>query len=266
MNAIRPGLCSVTLRAVPVDEVARVAGECGLAGIEWGGDVHVPPGDLVAAARAREATRAAGAEVASYGSYLFAAGVPTTTEMGLVLDTAVELGAPNVRVWAGFGVEAGTDAYAATRDGLARFCARAAERAVTAGLEFHGGTPTATVAGAQGLLEAVGAPNLFTYWQPPYWRAPTSGEADAAEIAALGSQLSHLHVYEWAGPEDRRLLAEGTDRWRAVLRAVRASTDGWPAARYAFLEFVAGDDPGALRRDAATLGRMLAEPVSTVRP
>src|SRR3954447_6657285 len=63
------GVCSVTLRACSIDEVVEVAAGAGLECIEWGADVHVPPGDLDAARRAREATLAAGLRVASYGSY-----------------------------------------------------------------------------------------------------------------------------------------------------------------------------------------------------
>jgi sugar phosphate isomerase/epimerase len=154
-------------------------------------------------------------------------------------------------------------------DGLGVCCAEAETRGLTVGLEFHGGTPTATVAGTLGLIEAVGSPNLFTYWQPPYWHGPTTPESDAAEAIALLGVLSHLHVYEWASPEDRRALVEGTDRWRAVLGAVDAGTPetgtpetaAWRGDRVAFLEFVAGDDPEALRRDAATLRDWLVDDI-----
>lgn len=259
MSGIRPGLCSVTLRASTIDEVARVAHRCGLRGIEWGGDVHVPPGDLAAAARARAATRAAQAVVGSYGSYLFATGVPSSSEMQEVLRTAVALGAPNVRVWAGFGVEPDTDACREIVAGIAEFSAAAAEREITVGLEFHGGTPTATVAGTRALLDAIDAPNLFTYWQPPYWRAPTSPVADGAEVTELGPRLSHLHVYEWAGLEDRRPLVEGAARWRSVLQAAGSINGGWASDRFAFCEFVAGDDVDALSQDAAILVGLIAE-------
>jgi sugar phosphate isomerase/epimerase len=246
---IRAGLCSVTLRAHGIEDVARLAGECGLVAIEWGADVHVPPGDANAASRARTASVAAGVTVASYGSYLFAAGTPDADERAAVVHTAMALGAPNVRVWAGFGVEPGTDASTALVDGLATFAAEAESCGLSVGLEYHGGTRTATLAGTLELLDAVAAPNLASYWQPPYWRAPTSPDADADEVVALGARLSHLHVYEWAGPEDRRPLSDGAARWRAVLDAA----DALGGDRIAFLEFVAGDDPDALRGDAATL-------------
>ena len=257
MTRIRPGLCSVTLRAEAVDTVARLAAECGLRGIEWGGDVHVPPGDATAAARARAASLAADLVVASYGSYLFAGSVPDRDEMDTTLDAALALGAPNVRVWAGFGVEPGSDQYRAVVDGLAVFGALAASRDLTVGLEFHGGTPTATVAETLALLGAVGAPNLFTYWQPPYWRDPVAARTDAAEVTDLGEWLSHLHVYEWAGAENRQPLADGDANWNAVLRAASTIDGAWSGDRFAFLEFVPGDDVDAARRDAAVLLRWL---------
>ena len=254
MREIRPGLCSVTLRNRSVDDVARIADECGLAAIEWGGDVHVPPGDTAAARRARDASMAADLDVASYGSYLFAAGIPDAPEAAEVLDTAITLGAPNVRVWAGFGIEPGTHPHALLVAALHAFARAAALRQLTVALEFHGGTPTATVQGTNALLDAVGEPNLTTYWQPPYWRDPTTPSGDAAEVSALGARLSHLHVYEWAGPEIRLPLEAGEARWRSVLDA--AGTLG--GERVAFLEFVVDDDPDALRRDAATLRGWLA--------
>ena len=259
MTRIRPGLCSVTLRAETVDTVARLAAECGLRGIEWGGDVHVPPGDATAAPRARAASLAADLEVASYGSYLFAGSVPDRDEMNTTLDTVLALGAPNVRVWTGFGVEPGSDQYRAVVDGLSVFSALAANRDLTVGLEFHGGTPTATVAGTLALLDAVGAPNLFTYWQPPYWRDPIAARTDAAEVIELGQWLSHLHVYEWASAENRRPLADGDAHWNAVLRAASTIDGAWSGDRFALLEFVPRDDVDAVRRDAAVLTQWLTQ-------
>jgi len=146
-------------------------------------------------------------------------------------------------------VEPGTDAYRVLVDGLTEFARDARARGMTVGVEYHGGTATTTLAGTIALLDDVSAPKLASYWQPPYWRAPTAPEHDAAEVTALGDRLDHLHVYEWAGPEDRRPLADGAARWAAVL----AAADALGGDRVAFLEFVAGDDPDALRRDAATL-------------
>jgi hypothetical protein len=45
---IGAGLCSVTLRSLAVDEVLATAAGARLGAIEWGGDVHVPPGSPAA--------------------------------------------------------------------------------------------------------------------------------------------------------------------------------------------------------------------------
>jgi sugar phosphate isomerase/epimerase len=245
----------VTFRALTIEEVAHLAAETGLTAIEWGGDVHVPPGDDEAVARARHATAAAGLTTASYGSYLLADGDGSATTVACVLDTAVALGAPDVRVWAPFGVEPGSERAAEVEAALVAVCAAAAERELTIGLEFHGGTLTATAASTEALLDAVGAPNLATYWQPPYWLPPRAATVDAAEVTRLAPRLSHLHVYEWAGATDRRPLAEGATRWRAVFDALAATGAG--EGRAAFLEFVAGDTPAALRADALVLHELL---------
>src|SRR5690625_849857 len=41
---LRPGICSVTYRDLPPEEIVPLAAEAGLECIEWGGDVHVAPG------------------------------------------------------------------------------------------------------------------------------------------------------------------------------------------------------------------------------
>lgn len=251
--SLAAGLCSVTLRALPVELVAQVAAECGLSAIEWGADVHVPPGDDSAIVRTRAACAGSGVRAASYGSYLLAAGLPAAAEIDEVLDTAVAIGAPNVRVWSPFGATA----VAPVARCLDAVATSAAARDLTVGVEFHGGTLTADVAGATALLDAVGAPNLFSYWQPPYWDPAATPDADLDAIGALGPRLSHLHVYEWRGMQDRRPLAEGAARWARVLDRV-AALPSRVEPRLALVEFVPDDDPAALRRDAATLCGWLA--------
>ncbi len=260
MTGIVPGLCSVTLRHLGVEEVARLAAAAGLRAVEWGGDVHVPPGDRGAARRACLATVAAGLECASYGSYLLADGDASKESVARALDTALDLGAPHVRVWTPFGVEPGSPRTSEVVDALRMICEAAADRELTVGLEFHGGTLTATASSTRGLLDAVGAPILSSYWQPPYWLPDRPVADDASEVLELAPRLSHLHVYEWASSGDRRPLAEGEDRWRAVFGALRAGAAPLrPSPRTAFLEFVAGDDPDSLRRDARTLLDLVGE-------
>ena len=98
MAQVKTGLVSVTFRQKSVEEIAALTAEAGLSGVEWGGDVHVPPGDREAARRAAQLTRQAGLEVLSYGSYYRCQPGEDFTP---VLESALALGAPLIRVWAG---------------------------------------------------------------------------------------------------------------------------------------------------------------------
>ncbi|MGH3748917.1 MAG: hypothetical protein ACRDT8_16140, partial [Micromonosporaceae bacterium] len=99
-TTLRSGLCSVTYRALPAEAVARLAADSGLRAIEWGADIHAPPGDADRLAALRDVTLENGLVVASYGSY-FKAGPQGAEEFAPVLAAAVALGAPRIRVWAG---------------------------------------------------------------------------------------------------------------------------------------------------------------------
>ncbi len=255
-----PGLCSVTFREQTITEVAALAGSAGLQAVEWGGDRHVPPGDERAVAQAVRHSQEHDLTIVSYGSYLFCDG-PTLPSLDAVLDTTEALGTSMVRVWCPFGVE--PHAPSADRERVTEsvrvVAAAAAARDLLVYLEFHGGTLTATAASTGILLDAVGAPNLRTAWQPPYWDPRDDPEADRADAIRLRDALAHLHVYRWGHDGTRHPLVEGADRWPAILRdAAGAPTLAQHAPRAALLEFVADDDPAALLRDAATLRGWLA--------
>src|SRR4051812_19353813 len=98
---IHTGLASVTFRALSPDEIIRLARTAGLQGIEWGGDVHVPPGDLRRARDVHRKTLQAGMHVTSYGSYYTSgsASQPDNVLFEAVLETALALHAPVIRVW-----------------------------------------------------------------------------------------------------------------------------------------------------------------------
>jgi hypothetical protein len=215
------GLCSVTLRASPVDEVVDVAARAGLSCIEWSGDVHVPPGDLEAARAARAATESAGLRVASYGSYWRCSG-----DFGPVLASARELGAPRVRIWAGTSESSLPDVAAAARE---------AAREIDVAFEFHGGTLTEDIDSALELVAQSGVP---CYWQPP------ENMPDDEAVAEL-RRLPHppaVHVFSWWPGNNRVRLRERRDLWRAVFEVYTRGD--------ALLEFVPGDDPALIAEEA----------------
>lgn len=251
MSSLRSGLVSITFRTLTVPQIVEAASNADLAAIEWGGDVHCPPGDLAAAKDAKQRTAAAGLTVSAYGSY-YRAGVATET-FDAVLASAVELGAPTIRIWAGNKGSAESDAghVQAVTDDIARVCDLAAGRGITITLEYHGGTLTDTFDGTLNLLKTINKPNLLTGWQP---RDGKSAEEGAAEIRQLRPWLGNIHVFQWwPTGQTRWPLANGAERWATFLNTV--AEDRKP--RYALLEFVMNDDPEQLLVDAKTLNGLI---------
>ncbi|RFC45621.1 MAG: Sugar phosphate isomerase/epimerase [Verrucomicrobia bacterium] len=247
---ISTGLVSITFRQLTPAEIVALVSQAGLRGIEWGGDIHVPHGNVACAREVRALTQEAGLAVAAYGSY-YRAGASEAAGLSFasVLDTAVELGAPLIRVWAGpaGSASASPGLRAQVVTDLRRIAALAGAARVGVSLEFHNGTLTDTAPSTVQLLAEVDHPNLSTYWQPTLDQDPAAGLRD---LRSLLPQLTHVHVFHWrAGTTDRLPLADGAARWRSFLDlAVTA-----PGDRYAMLEFVEGDAPVNFLRDAATL-------------
>lgn len=239
----RIGLCSVTYRALPPGEVLAGAAAAGLRLVEWGADVHAPPGDPAALRQLRQRTSDAGLTVSSYGSYWRAGqdDLPAFTDL---VESALALGAPRIRVWA--GGEGSATVTAGTRkrvtDALRDAATAAAERGVTVATEFHPGTLTDTAASTARLLEDVAHPALSTYWQPP------PGEPDDQAVDGLRAvldQVSAVHVFSWWPDRHRLPLSARESLWRRVIDLV-------PPVDL-LLEFVPDDDAGVLAREARTL-------------
>ncbi|PWH06277.1 sugar phosphate isomerase [Brachybacterium endophyticum] len=258
---IRPGLCSVTFRDLSPQQVVDHAARAGLVGIEWGGDVHVPPGDTKTAEQVRDLTEQAGLAVASYGSYLRFDGEDRAhqVEADSVLAVARALQAPRVRVWAGSAGSRETPAEERERitERIRAFAAQAGRSGIEVGLEFHGNTLTDEVGSTLRLLEETdrdGAEpeegRVRTYWQPPQ---DMPDESALETLRAVLPRTSSIHVFSWWPGSTRLPLAERSELWRRAFDILRA--EGSP--RDALLEFVPGDDPALLAREAATLRDLL---------
>ncbi len=248
---IAPGLVSITFRKKSPAEIVELVRRAGLTAIEWGGDVHAPHGDTARAAKVARWTRDAGLRVACYGSY-YRCGVSEGAGLSFdaVLDSALALGAPRIRVWAGKRASAAADAAAwnAVIGDARRIADRAAAAGLTVAFEYHANTLTDTPESARRLMDALPHPAVLTLWQPP------NGLDDAACTASLVGvlpRLAHLHVFHWTFADGlkREALAGGAARWRPWIEIVRRS----PRDHEALLEFVRDDAAEAFLEDAATL-------------
>ncbi len=253
---IRPGLVSITFRKLSPAEIIGLCVGSQLEGIEWGGDVHVPHGDRDTASRVAQLTREAGLEVAAYGSYYRAGSGDQDLPFAKVLDSAIALGAPVVRVWAGKcgSADASPDFRAAVADDLGRCADLARTEGISVALEFHGGTLTDTAESAADLMKVLDGSGVRLYWQPPVGLPP---DAAVRGLRHVLPWVDHVHVFAWRKDAEgilRLPLAEDAGPWAQYLDALPSRKQD----RWALLEFVRGDDPAHLSADAAVLRSWLA--------
>lgn len=253
---MKPGLVTITFRKLSPQAIVDAAAAAGLACLEWGGDVHVPHGDLETARVVGQMTRDHNLEVRAYGSYYaLAESEAKGLAFASVLETAVALGAPCIRVWP--GKRGSAEADAAYRQSVADDALRVAEmahaRGVSIAYEFHGGSLTDTAASARALLDATAHPAIFTLWQPPV--GGTVGE-NLKGLELVLPRLGHVHAFHWWPDAKHRLpLAEGTAAWQRYIAAMR---EGGKSPDV-LLEFVPGDDPAVLAREAQTLQELTGD-------
>ncbi|BCB78819.1 sugar phosphate isomerase [Phytohabitans flavus] len=229
---IRPGLVSVTFRHLAPSDVVRVAREADLAAIEWGGDIHVPHGDTEAAARAAALTADAGLTVSAYGSY-YRLAHPDLLDASTVVRTAVWLGAPTIRVWAGRvgSAEAPADYRRAVVDDALRVADLAEAAGVTVSLECHRNTLTDTRESTLELFGALRDAPIRATWQPHQERDAKANEGD---LRAVLPMLANLHVFAWT-PDRTRLPCTNTARsgpaiWRQHPAHQATATPLWSSS------------------------------------
>jgi len=249
-----PGLVSVTFRALAPEEIIRLAIQAGVQSIEWGGDVHVPAGEVDRAREVGRWTREAGLMVAAYGSYYRLGGDGNdAAPFERVLAGAVGLAAPTIRVWA--GTKGSADCSPGERRKVVDDALRVAEMAgragITISLEYHGGTLTDSRASVRSLFDELAHPNIEFLWQPSNGEPV---EACTERLLDVLPRLRNVHVFHWwPTAADRQPLIEGEAGWRTYIEIVRETGRSVDF----LLEFVVNDSPGQFLADAATLRRWL---------
>ena len=252
-TVFNPGIVSVTFRSLDIKSIVSLSEKAGLWVIEWGGDIHVPHGNIEAAENALALCRTAGIACRCYGSYYR---LPESGEgFSDVLDTACALGCRLIRVWA--GVRSSADADDNYRASVARRLRADAETAAKRGvgitLEYHGGTLTDNADSALRLLDDAGADNVYLHWQPNQFE---SFEYNVAALRRVAHLVDSVHVFAWRG-NDKLPLADMMNDWNAYLDILA----GEGRAIDLMLEFLPIECEADLLRDAATL-RALIDSVS----
>lgn len=253
----KPGLVSITFRQFGVEKIIELVKTAGLKYIEWGGDIHVPHGDVDRAKQVGELTRDAGLEVSAYGSYYK---VGHSEDDGLsfdaVLDSAVALKAPVIRVWAGEKEDHEADAAYRTMiaDESRRIADMAGQKGVKVAFEYHMRTLTNSGQSCRDLLEATDHPNIYVFWQAIHGIAPAE---NCRQMELVKPWIIEFHVFHWwPTHETRCLLEEGRDNWKKYFENLKAAVEKKDLP--VMLECAKDDLEVNFRKDADTLLSMLS--------
>ena len=242
----------MTFRNCTAERVILLARESGVERIEWGGDIHVPPGDLENARRVARLTRAAGMDCVSYGSYYQC---DDTRNFIAVSETAEALEAKTIRVWAGKkDYEGLTETEKQTFFENVATCAEIArKKGQTIAFEFHHHTFCNRADHVLEALESIAKENVKTYWQPDYWTSFSDDymriRQNLNAITTLKDRIENFHFYRMDGY--RRLPVSGSEEeWKLYLNEL-------PLTATCFLEFVKDDSEQQFREDMKVLERLL---------
>jgi len=241
------GICSVSFRPLSVEEMIELSSSAGLDCIEWGGDIHVPAGNIERAKQVAALTKDAGLSIHSYGSY-YRCG--EDEDFSAVSKTAHALGAENIRVWAGKKDSQlfSDEEFSRLVETVRAAADLAARYGQTLAFEHHHGTYCNTPESTLRLLQSVNRNNVKTYWQPAYWQSTDSLDIDVNAIKLLRDHIVGVHIYHWRGTE-RLPLAEGLSNWQKFVELLGENKF--------YLEFFAGDSIEQFRIDAAVLKDVL---------
>lgn len=240
------GMTSVTFRKKSVEEVIKITNEAGLEGIEWGGDIHVPVGELIKAKEIAKKTRDAGLKVLSYGSY-YTLLENDVNDFKKVLETANMMGTDSIRIWAGKVDinKVSSEKFIKASQELKVICKMAYENGVLISLEKHRKTLTHTTESTLHLLQLADCENLRTYWQPSL---ELSVEDNCKSISLLRPYISNVHVFKWDAMKERFHLSEGKE-WPRYISELNADLN----IQSFILEFVKDDSDEIFFKDAVTL-------------
>lgn len=256
------GLCSISLRHLSVNDVVKQAVLSGLQAIEWGGDIHVPHGNLETARDARQLCDDNNIRVVSYGSY-WTAGSDNQESKSFVsvAKTAMALNAKFVRVWAG-NVDGRRICHEQRHkiiESLSYATKTAADYGVAVSVEYHDNTLACTGLLTRHLMAETSLQGIRCHWQP---QLGESSDVCLDGIRSLLNYIGVVHVFHWyPTASDRRPISEGAEVWLKYLSEIKANIDDIPA----LIEILPNDDPRLLPREARSLNAIIEAIPTTQR-
>lgn len=207
---LKIGMTSLTLKNESITNVVKIAKEAGIEGIEWGvSDKHMKLCDEKSAEEIRKASSEYGVEIFSLGSYCY---MEEREECDVALETAVLLGAPIIRIWAGkLPPYECDDEY---RDKIISntiyMANKAREHNIVLGFEYHPWTLTETADDAIALISEINKDNVGLYWQPSSKISLEENILDRNKVMPYCVGNIHIQNYsEEVGYQNLSLIEDG---------------------------------------------------------
>ena len=251
---LNPGLTSVTFRRFEAEKIIDFCKCCGLSCIEWGGDIHIPPGKTKRAAEIRKKTEDAGLFVASYGSY-YRSGAKGSTA-GLFkscLETAAALGAPLIRLWSGDrgSAEADEKYFESICRETQVLCDMAAEYNIDIAYEYHSYSLTDNAESVLKLYEKTDRKNFGTYFQ---YDPKISIEENFSSLKKLLPILKAVHIFNIDEKENRLSVAEenGIKIWSGLLEILEGCGKSVPL----MFEFLKNESLEGLKKETEIFNKI----------
>lgn len=237
------GLTSVTFRNLEIEEIIELCKKAQLECIEWGADIHIKPNDFETAKCVKEKMKNENLKVNSYGSY-FKVGENSIEEFKAVLETAVVLGAPIIRVWCGNkgSVETTEQEFKIYVEELKKMCRLAKEKNITIACEYHKGTYNDSAHSALKLINEISEINYKTYWQTIDY-----DEKDLLALKLLKKHIVVAHIFTWDENYTRFDLSHNADMWKKYISEIKNE----PISL--IMEFVKDDSKKQFLKDAKFL-------------
>ena len=242
------GLVSVTFRQLSPDEIVSLVTKAGLDGIEWGADIHCPPGQIEKAKEIASLMADNRLKTISYGSYYR---VGTFDSFDEILESAAILGTKNIRVWAGsIGSKIATeDDWQKAVEDSKRIADLALNQNIDISFEYHGDTLTDTIETTERLLSEIDRDNIFSYWQPPVGLSFEDNISSIKRLTKL-NKLKNFHIFSWENEPNgviRQPLETKGEDWIHYIKEASNHVEAL------LLEFVKDDDPAQFLIDAEYL-------------
>ena len=244
------GVVSQTFRDKDIPTVFEYAKEAKLDGIEWSANEnHILIGDSERSALVKRLSEKSGIEIFSLASYCY---MYDFCECVKTLETARELSAPVIRLWAGKQGSAAcpTEEYDLIVENTQKMARIAREHSITLAFEYHPNTLTDSADSAIELVKKINCENVGLYWQV---RPDITFEENKAAFEKVKPYLlGNIHLSNYDEEKGYMPLEEISSDLRGYFRDRGVGNN-------LMIEFVKDASCASLVADANTLRKVIAK-------